>query len=110
MTPRDKARHGLAIIEQAIIQLLAGHPGGLRNAEIAAGLDLRSDHQGSQRNYLSYSVLGLLLKEGKVVKKGHVYTLASPPNHDQVGRVEPPQTQPRPSTLPRLLGLLKGVA
>ncbi|HEV3259520.1 MAG TPA: hypothetical protein VG013_21825 [Gemmataceae bacterium] len=109
MTPRDKARQGLGFIEEAVLQLLAEHPSGLRNADIAAELELRSDHQGSQRNYLSYSILGLLLNDGKVIKKGRVYTLASPLNHDQAGGVELPQTKARPSTLPRLLGLLKDV-
>jgi len=110
VTPREKAWQGLGFIEEAVLQLLAQHPGGLRNAEIAANLSFRSGHQGGQRNYLCSSILGLLLKEGKVSKKGHVYTLASPRNPDRTGRGEPPQANFRPSTFPFLLGLLKDVA
>jgi len=48
----------------------------LRNAEIAEILEIHSDYLGEQKDYLSWSVLGLLLNEGKVVRKGNKYFVA----------------------------------
>ena len=70
------AQEGLKQIEEAILRLLAVNPQGLRNFEIADSLGLRSDSSGNQRNYLTYSVLGNLTEEGKVVKEGIRYRKA----------------------------------
>ena len=58
------ARQGLEQIETAILSLLDRHPEGLRNAQIAEFLDLRSNFRGRQKDYLTYSVLGGLLHRG----------------------------------------------
>lgn len=65
---RAMAQKGLELIEEAIIRLLEHNPQGLRNVEITDALGLRSDFQGGHRNYLTYSVLGILLDIGKVVR------------------------------------------
>ena len=65
---RQMALAGLRKIEDAILILLSRNPQGLRNSEIADALSLRSDFQGSQRNYLTYSVLGGLLAQDKVAR------------------------------------------
>ena len=65
---RQIARQGLEQIETAILNLLERHPEGLRNAQIAEHLDLRSDFRGRQKDYLTYSVLGGLLHRGKVAR------------------------------------------
>jgi hypothetical protein len=61
------ARDGLARIEGAILRLLEKHTQGLRNSEIAERLGLRSDFMGKQKDYLTYSVLGGLLRKGQVI-------------------------------------------
>jgi hypothetical protein len=66
--PSQKAEKGLALVKEAILDCLGAYPDGLRNADLAHDLGLRSDHEGQQKNYLTYSVLGLLLKEAKVMK------------------------------------------
>jgi hypothetical protein len=55
---------------------LAQKSDGLRNSEIADLLGIRSDYQGEQKDYLSWSILGLLLNEGKVVRKDNKYFIA----------------------------------
>ncbi|MGN6329153.1 MAG: helix-turn-helix domain-containing protein [Rhodanobacter sp.] len=67
MTAPKKANAALAILKEAILEHLANHPGGLGNSEIARDLGLESDFQGKQSNYLSWSVIGLLVNEGRVV-------------------------------------------
>ena len=65
---RVLAQEGLRHIEQAILMLLDAHPSGLRNAQIADLLGLRSSIRDGQRNYLTYSVLGGLMARGEVVQ------------------------------------------
>ena len=82
-TAYTMAQVGLRQIEEAILRLLTINPQGLRNIEIAKSLGLRSDFLGSHRNYLTYSVLGKLIEEGKVVRdeqnKGFI---KSPSTHE----------------------------
>ena len=65
---KSKAGMGLALIKEAILDNLEGRRDGPRNADLAHDLGLESDHEGQQRDYLTYSVLGLLLKERRVEK------------------------------------------
>lgn len=60
------AQEGLRQIETAVLQLLDANPQGLRNAQIAESLGLRSDFRGRQKDYLTYSVLGRLLTAGRI--------------------------------------------
>ena len=65
-TDREQAKQGLLQIERSIISLLDRNSNGLRNAEIAEALDLRSDFNGRQKDYLTYSVLGGLIRRNLV--------------------------------------------
>jgi hypothetical protein len=67
MTAREKSHVGLDLLKQAILELLQQHPDGLTNIEIARELDLESAFEGGQKNYLSWSILGLLLAENAVI-------------------------------------------
>ncbi|MDE0147940.1 MAG: hypothetical protein OXM58_06175 [Rhodospirillaceae bacterium] len=62
----ERSRAAKIELEECILELLCTCPSGLRNAEIAEALDLRSDFNGRQKDYLSYSLLGGLLKAGKI--------------------------------------------
>jgi hypothetical protein len=70
MDQRKQAEAGLKQIQEAIIALLNRRSDGLRNAEIAEALNLRSDFSGRQKDYLTYSVLGGLLRQGRVTWNG----------------------------------------
>lgn len=69
---KQKAMTGLALIKEALLDHLEANKEGLRNADLARDLGLESDHEGQQKDYLTYSILGLLLKECRVdkVKRG----------------------------------------
>ena len=77
-TPQSLAGEGLRRIEQSILELLHQNPQGLRNVDITTILSLHSTVRGGRRNYLTYSVLGGLLAEGKVAwdKRTKLYTEA----------------------------------
>lgn len=65
----ERAQLGLEFIKSAILDLAKANPQGITNSDAASLLGLRSDYRGRQKDYLSYSILGLLLREGKV-KRG----------------------------------------
>ncbi len=65
---RAVAQEGLRHIEDAVLMVLESNPQGLGNAQIADLLGLRSSIRDGQRNYLTYSVLGGLMAQGKVVQ------------------------------------------
>ena len=50
----------------AILNELRGLPTGMTNGDLTRVLALESDQMGKQKNYLCWSVLGRLMKAGKV--------------------------------------------
>ena len=80
--PRSLAQTGLRRIEDAILELLQHNPQGLRNIQIADILGLRSIHRGGQRNYLTYSVLGGLVEQGRISwdAESKLYSVSSADN------------------------------
>ena len=71
------AQKGLQIIEDAIVRLLEQNPRGLRNVDIARSLKLEGD-----KNYLTWEVLQILIREGKVARRledlgtGNLYNIS----------------------------------
>jgi len=66
MPALENAQQGLTLIKNAIVEYIREHPNGVTNAEIARNLGIESDYEGKQRDYLSWSVIGLLLREGRI--------------------------------------------
>lgn len=77
MGTREQAQEGLSLLKQSILELLIDHPNGLQNVDIATKLDIRSNYLGKQQDYLSWSILGLLLNEKKVRREGRKYFISS---------------------------------
>jgi len=73
MTAEEKAHEGLRLLKQATLEVVALHPEGLRHADIVKLLDIPSDYQGKQKNYLSWSVVGLLINAGLLRREGMRY-------------------------------------
>src|SRR4029077_9190083 len=65
----ERAQLGLELLKAAILGLAKANPDGITNSDAASLLGLRSDYRGKQKDYLSYSVLGLLLREGKIKRE-----------------------------------------
>lgn len=66
---KEKAQLGLSLLKDAVLELAQANPAGITNSETASLLGLRSDYGGGSKDYLSYSVLGLLMREGKLERK-----------------------------------------
>ena len=72
---RDKAQLGLRMLKEAILELAQANQKGVLNSEVGKCLGLQSDYAGGSKDYLSWSILGLLMREGKIkriAKKRHV--------------------------------------
>lgn len=76
MDALKKAEIGLELLKEAIVDKLGEHPEGLRNVEIAEGLDIHSDYRGEQQDYLSWSLLGMLMDDGRVERVENKYFVA----------------------------------
>ena len=62
----EKSQLGLSLLKDAVLEFAKANPGGVTNSDTASLLGLRSDYGGGSKDYLSYSVLGLLMREGKI--------------------------------------------
>ena len=57
---------GLSLLKDAVLELAQANTQGITNSETASLLGLRSDYGGGSKDYLSYSIIGLLMREGKL--------------------------------------------
>ena len=62
----ERAQLGLNLLKQAVLEFAKANPKGITNSDAASLLGLRSDYGGGSKDYLSYSVIGLLMREGKL--------------------------------------------
>ncbi|MEQ8850510.1 MAG: GIY-YIG nuclease family protein [Phycisphaerales bacterium] len=69
----ERAQIGRRLLEEAVLSFVLANEHGVRNVDVARWLDLRSAHGGRQRDYLSYSILGNLLAEGKIAYQAQRY-------------------------------------
>lgn len=63
---KEKAQLGLLLLKEAVLEFAKANPAGISNSDAASLLGLRSDYGGGSKDYLSYSVIGILMREGKV--------------------------------------------
>lgn len=68
LKPGERASAAREELEAAILDYLKARPEGALNSDIARDLGLESDFDGRQKNYLSYSLLGGMMKRGLVVR------------------------------------------
>ena len=71
---QEKAQIGLKLLKEAILELAVANPIGVTNSDVSHTLGLQSDYLGGSKDYLSWSILGLLMREGRmkrVEKKRH---------------------------------------
>jgi hypothetical protein len=65
---KEKAQLGLALLKESVLELAKANPKGISNSDAASLLGLRSDYGGGSKDYLSYSVIGILMREGKLAR------------------------------------------
>ncbi|SDE35937.1 GIY-YIG nuclease family protein [Desulfuromonas thiophila] len=73
----EKAQMALKLMKSAVMELAKANPHGISNSDAAKYLGLQSDYGGGSKDYLSYSIIGLLMKEGRLqrtLNRKHVAT------------------------------------
>jgi hypothetical protein len=65
---KERAQQGLSLLKDAVLELTKANRLGVTNSDVASLLGLRSDYGGGSKDYLSFSILGILMREGKVVR------------------------------------------
>jgi len=64
----EKAQVSLEMLKSAVLELAQANSTGITNSDATMSLGLQSDYRGGSKNYLAYSLLGLLMREGKIVR------------------------------------------
>jgi uncharacterized protein len=70
----ERAQIAVSLLKESIFELALANEQGVTNSDIVHSLGLHSDYLGGSKDYLSWSILGLLMREGKlkrVEKKRH---------------------------------------
>ena len=70
----EKAQIGVTLLKESVLELAIANEGGITNSDVVHTLGLHSEYSGGSKDYLSWSILGLLMREGKlkrVEKKRH---------------------------------------
>lgn len=62
----EKAQIGLDLLKASILELAQANPNGITNSDASKSLGLQSDYKGGSKDYLVWSLLGLLMREGKI--------------------------------------------
>jgi hypothetical protein len=64
----------LQMLKDSVLELAKANKSGVTNSEVSKSLGLQSDYLGGSKDYLAWSILGLLMREGKmkrIAKKRH---------------------------------------
>ena len=64
----EKSQLGLRFLKESSLEFIEANDLGIKNSELARYLDLHSDNNGKQKDYLTYSLLGILMRENKIFK------------------------------------------
>ena len=65
----EKAQMALELLKASVMELASANQNGISNSDAAKYLGLQSNYGGGSRDYLSYSVIGLLMEEGRLARK-----------------------------------------
>ena len=66
---KEKAQMALSMLKDAILELAKTNPKGITNSDAVKVLGLQSDYKGGSKDYLSFSIIGLLIKEGRLKRE-----------------------------------------
>lgn len=67
----EKAQLALELLKSTVLELAKSNPAGVTNAEVTKSLGLQSDYAGGSKDYLSWSVIGILMREGRLKREAN---------------------------------------
>lgn len=62
----EKAQIGLTLLQEAVLELAKANPIGITNSDCVKALYLSTNYLGGSKDYLTWSILGLLMQAGKM--------------------------------------------
>ncbi|WP_421521882.1 LEM-3-like GIY-YIG domain-containing protein [Ochrobactrum quorumnocens] len=62
----EKAQIGLTLLKEAVLEFAKANGSGVSNSDCVKALNLASNYLGGSKDYLTWSLLGLLMQEGKM--------------------------------------------
>jgi hypothetical protein len=65
---KEKSQLGLRMLKEAVLELAQANAEGVTNSEVVKTLGLQSDYAGGSKDYLSWSLLELLMREGRMAR------------------------------------------
>lgn len=65
----EKAQVGLDLLKAAVLELAQANPDGITNSQASKFLGIQSNYAGGSKDYLAWSILGILMQEGKIVRE-----------------------------------------
>lgn len=77
----ERVKFALSIIKDEVVAMANLNPQGITNADVANKLGLQSSYNGGQINYLSHSLLGLLMLEERLIRSEQEPRYWSPRNY-----------------------------
>jgi uncharacterized protein len=69
---REKAQIDLALLKDGIIQLAKANQTGVTNEDIAKDPGLQSDYGGGSKDYLPFSLIGILMRNRLLKRDGNL--------------------------------------
>jgi hypothetical protein len=66
----ERVQMALKMIKDEVVAMAELNPQGITNAQVTNKLGLQSTHDGQHRNYLSHSILGVLMLDDRIIKVG----------------------------------------
>ncbi len=64
----EKAQMALELPKSAVMELAIANEEGVTNSDVAHCLGLQSDYLSGSKDYLSWSLLGLLMRDGRMIR------------------------------------------
>jgi hypothetical protein len=62
----ERAQIGLLLLKEAVLEFAIANSEGITNSDVSHELGLQSDYLGGSKDYLSWSLLWLLMREGRL--------------------------------------------
>lgn len=64
----EKAQLGLSLLKESVLELAKANPNGITNSDCVKSLYLSTNYLGGSKDYLTWSILGQLMQEGKMLR------------------------------------------
>lgn len=65
----ERAQMALTMLKDAVLEVAKANPEGVTNSDITKALGLQSDYSGGSKDYLSWSIIGILMREGRLKRE-----------------------------------------